>query len=60
MEYEEAMQELTDRVIKVIEELSDINDIYASWDQWGKTKVIDNALNVLKEEYIKDLEKKYL
>jgi Cu/Ag efflux pump CusA len=59
-EFEKAMEELTDKVLNVIEELDEINRGYASWDVWDKTKVIDQAVNTLKTEYMEELEKKYL
>jgi hypothetical protein len=58
-EYEIATANLFTEVDKVIGELIDINKQYANWDAWDKTKIIDSALNILKEGYKEELEDKY-
>lgn len=58
-EYEIATANLFTEVDKVINELISINNQYASWDAWDKTKIIDSALNILKEGYKEELENKY-
>lgn len=45
------VKELDEQIIKAIEMLRDINQGYANWDEWDKTKVIDSALNALKEGF---------
>ena len=60
MNHENDSKVLIDRIIKVIEELDDINQAYASWDEWDTTKIIDASVNILKEEFHEELIKRYL
>ena len=49
------IKDIDNRVFRVIDILDDINEQYASWDLWDKTKVIDKAVNTLKEYYEKEI-----
>lgn len=58
--YEQRIKDIDNRVVQAIDTLHDINDQYASWDLWDKTKIIDDSLNILKTGYESQLIEKYV
>lgn len=54
-EYNKAYKVLIDRICKVIDELDSINNEFASWDDWEKTKIIDKSRNALCSGFEKEI-----
>lgn len=52
---EKKIKDIDNGVLNVIDRLHYMNKQYASWDLWDRTKIIDNALSVLKTGYEKEL-----
>ena len=51
MDREESLKVLSERILKVIDELDSISEEYANWDEWDKAKIIDSSLEPLKRGF---------
>lgn len=54
-EYNEAKKKLFDRVYECLKELDEITTEYAKWDEWDKSKAIDNAKNAIIDGFEKEI-----
>lgn len=48
---EQRVRDIDDEVVDIIERLDSVNQKYASFDQWDKTRIISRAANILKTAY---------
>ena len=57
-ERENAEKEIFEKVYKAIEDLSNIESDYASWDNWKKSDIVFKARKALLEGFKKEIEEK--
>ena len=56
---EDGVAKIFDKVDKALDLLIEINQEYCSWDEWEKSKILDNAIGVLQSGFKKELEERY-